>query len=129
MSPRKTISTDKARAAWGSPMPDWIAALAAECDRTSQGAAGKRCRKISGDGYSAATINHVLGNDYANGDLGAVESSVRAALMSATVDCPVVGEMSATACFDHQRSEWSARSAMIREACATCSNNRNGGES
>jgi len=115
----KTISTDKARAAWGDPLPDWIAALAAECDRTSQGAAGKRLPRAGGSGYSAATINCVLGKSY-GADLSVIEQAVRAALMSATVMCPVIGEMSSSACIEHQRAEWSPRNAVIRDVCPIC---------
>ena len=127
MSRPKTISTDKARAAWAC-LPDWIAVLAAECDRTSQGAAGKRLRRPGGLSYSGSVVNQVLANSY-GGSLSEVETAVRSALMAATVFCPVVGEMSIAICLDHQRADWSARTAMIREACGTCSNNRNGGES
>lgn len=119
MSTAKTISTDKAQAAWGKPLPDWIAALAAECDRTSQSTAGKRLPRPGGGGYSAATINCVLGRTY-GADLGVIEQAVRAALMSATVVCPVIGEMSTVVCLRHQQAEWSPRNALIRNACPNC---------
>jgi hypothetical protein len=123
----KTISIDKARAAWGDPLPDWIAALAAECDRTSQGATGKRLPRSGGSGYSAATINCVLGKSY-GADRTVIEPSVRPAPMSPPVDCPVIGEMSASACIEHQRAEWSPRNAVIRDVCPSCSHaNQTGG--
>jgi hypothetical protein len=126
MSPRKTVSADKARAAWGDPLPDWIAVLAAECDRTSQGAVGARLRRPGGQSYSAATVNCVLGKTY-GADLAVIEEAVRSALMAATVDCPVVGEMPISACRNHQRAGWSPRNAMIRDACPTCPHAKTGG--
>jgi hypothetical protein len=112
----------RARVAWGEAMPDWVLVLARECDRTSQKATGVRI-----GGYSPAVVNTVLSRTY-RGNLDNVEREVRAGLMSATVTCPVIGEMSATACLDHQKAEWSPRRAMIQAACATgCPHSRAGG--
>jgi hypothetical protein len=111
--PVKTISADKARAAWGESMPDWIAALAAECDRTSIAAAAGRI------GISRTAGSLVLAGKYP-AKTDAVEREVRAVLMNTTVACPVIGEMSVLACQDHQKAEWSPRRAMIQAACAVC---------
>jgi hypothetical protein len=82
----KTTSMDKARAAWGEAMPDWVAALATECDRTCQREAGARLPRGNGNTYSAATVNQVLGNTYLGG-LDAIEAAVRARIMVRTVHC------------------------------------------
>jgi len=114
---------DRARKAWGSPAPDWVEVLAGECDRTSQRAASNRIR------YSSGLVCNVLQAKY-TGDLTAVEQAVRGALMSATVDCPVVGVVSAEACISHQRrgfSTASPQSARLSRACPACPHSRSGG--
>ena len=126
----KTTSTDKARAAWGESVPDWIIALASECDRTSQGAAGRRCRKSDGRSYSAATVNYVLGNTYA-GSLGAVEASVRSYIMTTAVLCPHSGEtIPHEICAERSSAPMPMSGpAALRawQACRVCPNSRTGG--
>ena len=80
-----------ARASWGTDLPDWIARLASECEATSQSAVAKRL------GRSASLISTVLRSKYP-GDMAAVEDIVRGALMSATVSCPVRGDMPTHVC-------------------------------
>jgi len=114
----KISALDRARAAWGDALPDWVEVLAIECDRSSQAQTAKRI------GRSGALVSNVLVNSYGAG-LQAVEQLVRAALMSATVLCPVIGEMSSSACLEQQKAEWSPRRAMIQAACAAgCPNSR-----
>jgi hypothetical protein len=122
MSKPATIpALDRARSAWGDALPDWVEALAIESDRTSQSKAAMRI------GRSAATVSNVINNAYSAG-LQGVEQLVRAALMSASVNCPVIGEMSSSACLENQNAEWSARRAMIQAACAAgCPHSRVGG--
>ena len=125
----KTISTDKARAAWGEPVPDWIAVLAAECDRTSQGASGKRLRRPGGDTYSGAVVNQVLGKSYV-GNVEAVEAAVRAGLMTTTISCPLHGEISPDDCdaFASAPMPMSGAAALRAwQACRGCPNSRLGG--
>lgn len=88
----------RARTAWGETIPDWVAALAEEADRTSQGAAARRI------GYSAGAVSMVLKAAY-KGSLNAVEEAVRAALMGATVVCPTLGGMAKSQCL-----EWRGKS-------------------
>jgi len=121
MTPTKMI--DRTRAAWGESLPDWIEVLATACDRESQKAISRKL------GYSAATISYVLANKYP-GDLKTVEQTVRGHLMSATVECPVIGVMSTSSCVEQQKAEWSSRRAMLHAACrAGCPHSRliNGG--
>lgn len=73
-----------ARAHWGADMPDWVAALAAECAATSQNRVAARL------GRSAALISTVLRRKYA-GDMQAVAELVRGHLLAETVACPALG--------------------------------------
>ena len=75
---------------------DWIRALRKECRRTSQRHAAQMI------GYSPTTVSQVLTGSY-NGDLGSIENAVRGALMGATVECPIIGEIPRNRCIDHQR--------------------------
>lgn len=99
-------------------MTDWIDELRAECERTSQSAAAQKI------GYSVAVVNRVIRGVY-KGDLARVEQAVRGALMGATVDCPVVGEIPRHRCIDHQRraKDKAATNPMrvqLAKACQHC---------
>lgn len=122
--PDKLSAAARARAAWGDDAPAWILALAAECDRTSQKAAAIRIQ------YSAATVSLVIANTY-TGDLTKVEQAVRGAFMAATVACPVVGDLAADTCLNHQKAPWAPhnpqRIAFFRACRGGCPNSRIGG--
>lgn len=124
---RNTVSNvDKARDAWGDPLPDWVLALAEECDSTSQGKTGPKI------GYKgAAVVCAVLNNNY-RGDMAAVEGAVAGALMSATVGCPVDGEIAKNLCIKNQRMKLtttSPRRIRLYRACrAGCVHYRYGGK-
>jgi hypothetical protein len=112
---------DRARAGWTTP-PDWIAALAAECDKTSQGRTAQRL------GISSAAVNQVLGASY-KGRLDRVEARVRGELMRETVACPVLGELSRRDCLDHQGRKFSAANptrVKLYRACKDCPNREKG---
>ncbi len=96
MSPPKIDFMAKADAAWGGAPPDWVVELALEANRTNSAKTAKRI------GYSGAVVSHVLANAYP-GDIARVEAKVRGALMSATVSCPVVGEIGLDRCLDEQK--------------------------
>lgn len=103
-------------------MNDWIDALKAECDRTSQSAAGTKI------GYSSAVVNQVLKGAY-KGDLSRVEEAVRGALMGAMVDCPEIGEIPRNRCIEHQRrsGSFAATNPMrvrLAKACPSCKHNK-----
>ncbi|MBF0249931.1 MAG: transcriptional regulator [Alphaproteobacteria bacterium] len=90
---------DKALAGWGDPLPDWIQVLAEECDATSQAKVGPRL------GYKGAgVVCAVINNNYP-GDLARVEDAVRGALMNATVECPVDGEITKDLCIRNQKTK------------------------
>ncbi|AWI83044.1 hypothetical protein CEW88_04825 [Alloyangia pacifica] len=80
-----------AREAWGESCPDWIEALAVECDRTSQNQTAKRLER------STAMISKVLRNKYP-ADMQAIEDVVRGALMSETIACPALGDIGKQTC-------------------------------
>lgn len=113
---------DRAAAAWGDPPPDWVAALAAECDATSQNKAAARI------GVSSAVVSQVLAAKYP-GNLAGVEARVRAILLSETVNCPAMGVMDLSVCH-----EWRAKAKDYRptsslrgkmfDACAGCPKNK-----
>lgn len=92
---RKAIDT--ARTSW-KPVPDWIEALAHECDKPgrSQRKVGKLLL------YSGATVNLLLKNRYYPRDHTKVKARIEAMLMVTMVACPVLGVMSKTDCQKEQ---------------------------
>ena len=115
---RNTPNVERARAAWGDPMPDWIYALARACDATSQ---GKVAAQI---GISSAAVNQTLGNKYA-GRVDTVEIRVRGELMKQVVGCPVLGEISTRDCLDHQKRKFRATNPLrvrLAQTCPDCPN-------
>ncbi|MBK1868285.1 transcriptional regulator [Aestuariivirga sp. YIM B02566] len=77
-------------------MPDWIRCLAEACDRSSQSAIAKRL------GVSGSVVSGVLRQTYA-GTYETVEKATRGALMGDTLVCPVLEEIPAHVCLDHQK--------------------------
>jgi hypothetical protein len=115
---------EKAIAAWGEPLPDWVDVLARACAADSQAAVARRL------GYSGALVSNVLAAKY-KADLASVETVVRGVLMAATVVCPVVGDLATDQCLGHQRAPWAPhnpqRIAFYRACRAGCPNSRIGG--
>lgn len=115
-----TPSLDRARAAWGKSIPDWIAVLAEQCDASSQGAVAKRLRN------SPAVVNQVLGKVY-KGRVDLVEQRVRGEFMKAVVMCPVLGEISTSDCIDNQTQKFRPTNPLrvqLRRTCPTCPNRK-----
>lgn len=110
---------NRVQRAWGASPPDWIVALAAACDRSTQGAVAREL------GCSSAVVNQLLGRSY-NGRLDRYESRVRGQFMKATVPCPVLGEISTLDCADNQarvRASFRATNPLrvaLRKACPSC---------
>tara|TARA_A100001391_G_scaffold50885_1_gene30982 strand:- start:49111 stop:49524 length:414 start_codon:yes stop_codon:yes gene_type:complete len=107
---------EKARTAHGAAMPDWVAELAALVDQIGLKAAGARI------GYSGSAISQVCNGKY-RGSLATVETEVCAALLSPTVECPVLDTISREDCLAHQTKPFSAashRSALLYHACRRC---------
>ncbi|VUX47883.1 conserved hypothetical protein [Candidatus Defluviicoccus seviourii] len=114
-----------ARAAhhWGADLPDWVAALAVACD-----AAGSQAGTAARVGYSGAVVSQVLKRDY-RGSYDAVEAAVRARIMGATVDCPVLGQILLEDCHNYQRAAGTgARESTLQvrlaRACPACPQRR-----
>lgn len=107
-----------ARGAWGLAIPDWVLRLATECLATSQSAVAKRLSR------SASLISNVLHAKYP-GDMATVEDLVRGALMKATLQCPVLGELPTHVCrgwrdkAKHFSGHNALRVTMFR-ACTRC---------
>ncbi|MBO9419177.1 transcriptional regulator [Labrenzia sp. R4_2] len=112
---------DKAQAAWGPDMPEWIRELAGLASRSSLNAAAKRL------GYSPATLSQTLANKYP-GDLEKLAATVRGALMGETVVCPVLGTIGRDACLAWQskpRAVTNAVRTRVFRACRSgCPNSR-----
>jgi DNA-binding transcriptional regulator YdaS (Cro superfamily) len=111
-----------ARAAWEpfGGCPDWITIMAEECDRTSQRAVAGRI------GYSAGAVNQVLSAKY-KAPTDKIEQAVRGAYLCAVVACPVLGELAADQCLEHQKHPWSSSPLRLRlyKACrAGCPHSR-----
>lgn len=96
-----TPNLDRAVAAWGPDLPEWVKVLAKSCDRINQKQTGFLI------GYTAPVVNAVLKNKYKAG-LKGVQTAVEGALMAATVDCPVVGELAANICLKYQKRRFAA---------------------
>jgi hypothetical protein len=116
-----------ARACWkaaGRPMPEWVAALAAESAATSQNRVAERM------GRSAALVSQVLRAKYP-GDLQAVEEVFNGAFRAAVLECPALGTIPTNVCRDWRVKSRrlvnvnAQRVAMFR-ACSACPRNRGG---
>lgn len=112
-------NVNRVQRAWGASPPDWIAALAKACDRTTQTDAARELD------ISAAVVNQLLGRTY-KGRLDRMEARVRGLFMKATVACPVLGEISTLDCADNQqrvRSQAAITNPLrvaLRRACPEC---------
>ncbi|PTW61394.1 hypothetical protein C8N35_102103 [Breoghania corrubedonensis] len=116
---------DKARAAWGDTLPEWLEELAGMADRIGLAATAKRV------GYSTSAVSTAIRGVYA-GDLGRIEDRVRGALMGAVVECPALGEIGRHACLDWQKRAFAPSSAArvrVYRACrAGCPHSKLKGE-
>ena len=84
---------EKARAAWGSVLPDWIERLATECGRSSQSKVAAVLDR------SGTMVSQVLSKTYP-GDYGGIEDRVRGVFMDQTVICPALGDLPTQDCQD-----------------------------
>lgn len=82
-----------AEEAWGSPVPDWVRALALACERSSQSAVARLL------GRAPAVVSTVLRNKY-GADTARIEERVRGVLMDGKVDCPGMGLLPSHECQD-----------------------------
>ena len=110
----KQSFAEKAVAAWGA-VPEWVGELATMADAEGLAGAGKRIA------YAGSAVSAVLNNKY-GGNLDAVEERVRWALMSATVDCPILGEIDRNRCLEEQQEPFRATSAFRAQLFHACRN-------
>lgn len=81
-------------------MSDWIEVLRRECERSSQAKVANRLRQS--DGFPSPTIiNQVLHNKYP-GRKDRLKDIVEGVFLHTTVHCPVLDEITADVCADHQ---------------------------
>ena len=116
-----THHTDAARAAWGAELPGWVSLLAAQCDAQGLSRVAAHTRR------STAAISQVINHKY-GGRYDALEQAVKGAFAAATVSCPIVGELAAHACLDHQRAPFAAtnptRVKLFRACRGGCTHSR-----
>jgi hypothetical protein len=101
----------------------WITVLAEACRAQTQASVAKRI------GYSAAVVSQVLKGNY-KGDLTRVQQAVEGALMGATVNCPVIGELPRNVCLEYQRREFASTNptrVQLSRTCPTCRHRRETG--
>jgi hypothetical protein len=103
----------------------WMERLRGECARTSQAHVARRI------GYSATVLHHVLHGTY-KGNLSQVQKAVEGALMGATVECPVLGDLPSNRCLTIQAQPFAAtnptRVALYRACRNGCRHSRLGGD-
>jgi len=114
-----------AEEAWGESLPDWVRAMAAECDATSQNKVATRMNR------SASLVSSVIRNKYP-GDMEAVEEVFRGAFMKKTLDCPALGTLPANECRDWRVKartfvNVNSQRVMMFRACNRCPRNGKGG--
>lgn len=108
--------------AWGEALPDWVAALALECDATSQSAVARRLNR------SAPALSQIIRKKYP-GDLSAFEDLFKGAFLSGRVECPALGLLPLNECRDWRDKSRvfvnvnALRVRMFR-ACSNCPRNR-----
>lgn len=116
MSGVEQTRLDRARAAWGDDIPDWVEELARQVDANSQNAVARRLKR------SAALVSNVLSRKY-TGSYAATEDVVRGVYMAGVVECPSLGTIPTSDCRDWQNAPFlntnSLRVAMFR-ACRRC---------
>lgn len=89
-------------------MTTWIEVLKAECDSTSQSKVADKLRRSSGDGFPSPTvINQIIKGKYP-GRTDRLKALVEGMYMSATVTCPVVGEIPSDQCIEYQARPYAA---------------------
>jgi hypothetical protein len=84
---------ERAKAAWGDEMPDWVQALALACERSSQNRVSKALDR------SATIISQVLTRTYA-ASMDRIEDRVRGVYLNGRVECPEKGELPLQDCQD-----------------------------
>lgn len=108
--------------AWGTPLPDWVRALALACARSSQVAVARQL------GRSPAVVSQVLRRRY-GAEMDRFEERVRGLYLDGRVMCPALGELPTNECQDwRDKSRAFAVGNPLRvrmfRACASCARNQ-----
>lgn len=107
---------DKAIAAWGEPLPDWIKALAEACDETSL---RKTATKLA---VSPAIVSLTVNAKRDRVKLEFVKGRVERILMITTVACPVLGDVNRNECLQEQAAAFSAANPLRVQLYRACRN-------
>lgn len=115
-----------AEEAWGSPLPDWVRALALACERSSQSKVSAQLDR------SPAVVSTVLRKRYA-GSYERIEERVRGILMDGRVECPGLGLIRTHECQDWREKAkvfvpTNRQRADMFRACRRCTVNQKGAE-
>lgn len=105
----------RARAAWGSAMPGWLASLADACDASSVRKIAERLK------VSPALISRVINGHY-KASLDFLAGRVREALLTENVACPALGEISAATCHEEQRKPFVSANPLAVAVYRACRN-------
>jgi len=113
---------EKAIIAHGSDCPDWITALADECDLKGY------VKPVSARlGYSHSAVSAVINGSY-TGRTERIREAVVACFLSQTVTCPIVGEISSEKCMNFQRRKkmraTDPLAIKLWRGCRVCPNRR-----
>lgn len=98
----------------------WLETLRAACEQQGQKPIAKQI------GFSATTVSQVLSGSY-SADTKRIKTAVEGALMGATVECPVIGEIPRQRCIEHQRragkpAATNPMRVQLARACPKCHN-------
>lgn len=102
----------KARAAWGRALPDWVAALAEECDRTTLR------RAAATIGASPTFVSFAINNKRVK--LAYVRERVERTIMAAMVACPVLGLIGRNECLRMQAEPFSPANPLAVQRYRAC---------
>lgn len=116
-------ASEKVSTHWGANPPEWILALAKECEASSQNKAAKKI------GFSPAVVSTILSNSY-KGDYDTVQKAVSGAFMKKTVACPVLGDIPSNECLQIQKRPFSRANStkmkLYKHCNGGCSHSRLG---
>lgn len=105
---------EKARAAWGDPLPEWIKALATACDE--QGLRTTSAKMGVSPALASLAVNRQREKlDY-------IKERVTRTLMVTIVACPVLGVMSRDQCLQEQAKEFTAANPLRVQLFRACRN-------
>ena len=114
---RDLTNIEKAVAAWGDPLPDYVELLANAADLLGQRGAGDKI------GRSNAVVSKIINRVYTGGSYEECAVIINAAFGGNKVDCPLYGEIAQASCVRNRRRKGHPINALQRQfagACPTC---------